>query len=161
MQRTRILILHPMGRLSNHWSIMGIGISILCWWWHLIKLQGVTSTSLIHVAMEMNTLWTICGPKLYFLGYEYWTISPKEKQELEQPKLWTFTNLLNNLIQLLCLLTTLHPRLPLLSLLTLVDWLVICEKPTLCSWPSLNIWNYLKPTTLIPTLWSHYLNDRT
>ena len=34
MKRTRLPVLCPMGRLSHHWSIMGIGISILHWWWH-------------------------------------------------------------------------------------------------------------------------------
>ena len=45
----------------------------------------MTPTSVIHAATEIITSRTTCGPKLYFPGYKYWMISPKEKQELKQP----------------------------------------------------------------------------
>ena len=59
----RISILHLMGSLSNHWSIMGIRIGILCQQWHVSHIQTITSTSFKHTMMEMNslnaTMWTI------------------------------------------------------------------------------------------------------
>ena len=60
-KRTRISILCFMGRISDHRSIVGIGVSIFCWWWHAGTLQAMTSNSL---KLQSKWKWTA----LIFIG---------------------------------------------------------------------------------------------
>ena len=77
MKRKRIPILCEMERISNHWSNMGIWISLLRWWKHAPKIDIKSDTKRIsfHWTIETKEIWNNKPEHIYKQEQE-WPSTP-------------------------------------------------------------------------------------